>query len=72
MQERLTASHRKPSCLQPVLVGYVVLTALCPIRILEDANGCTRFSLGRAPNFVLLDWVNVGQGKQAVDRLNGF
>ncbi|GLB38859.1 putative PLC-like phosphodiesterase [Lyophyllum shimeji] len=40
--------------------------------ILKHANGCAPFAAGRAPNFVLLDYVNVGQGPAAVDRLNGF
>lgn len=40
--------------------------------ILANANGCAPLSAGRAPNFVLLDFVNLGQGWQAVDQLNGF
>ncbi|KAG6906668.1 hypothetical protein DXG01_012696 [Tephrocybe rancida] len=40
--------------------------------ILAHANRCAPFVGGRAPNFVLLDWVNIGQGHAAVDRLNGF
>lgn len=40
--------------------------------ILANAAGCEPLSAGRAPNFVLLDFVNLGQGKQAVDQLNGF
>ncbi|KAF6751921.1 PLC-like phosphodiesterase [Ephemerocybe angulata] len=40
--------------------------------ILAHANGCAPLSQGRAPNFVLLDFVNVGEGKKTVDRLNGF
>ncbi|KAG5642802.1 hypothetical protein DXG03_002107 [Asterophora parasitica] len=40
--------------------------------IVAHANGCAPFASRRAPNFVLLDWVNVGQGHTAVDRLNGF
>ncbi|KAF4582654.1 hypothetical protein EYR40_002577 [Pleurotus pulmonarius] len=38
--------------------------------IVNHANGCAQFAAGRAPNFVLLDYVNIGQGKQAVDILN--
>ena len=41
-------------------------------RIKANAAGCAQFANGRAPNFVLLDFVNIGQGKQAVDQLNGF
>ncbi|TDL29182.1 PLC-like phosphodiesterase [Rickenella mellea] len=40
--------------------------------ILANAYGCTQFSAGRAPNFVLLDWVDVGQAYHAADILNGF
>ncbi|KAK7448062.1 hypothetical protein VKT23_013818 [Stygiomarasmius scandens] len=40
--------------------------------ILANANGCAPFAGGVAPNFVMLDYVNVGQGKQTVDRLNGL
>ncbi|KAJ3566551.1 hypothetical protein NP233_g6932 [Leucocoprinus birnbaumii] len=36
------------------------------------ANGCAEFTDGRAPNFVLLDYVDVGEGMKAVDKLNGF
>ena len=42
------------------------------LRILAHANGCAAFSLGRAPNFVLADYINVGETMKAVDRLNGF
>ena len=41
-------------------------------RILANAAGCEPLSAGRAPNFVLLDFVNIGEGKQAVDMLNGL
>ncbi|TFK58560.1 hypothetical protein BDN72DRAFT_906630 [Pluteus cervinus] len=40
--------------------------------IIRDANGCAQFVGGLAPNFILLDWVNVGDGMKAVDKLNGF
>ncbi|KAG6889258.1 hypothetical protein C0995_002253 [Termitomyces sp. Mi166 len=40
--------------------------------ILAHANRCAPYAGGRAPNFVLLDYVNVGDGREAVDRLNGF
>ncbi|KAH0582278.1 hypothetical protein H2248_011916 [Termitomyces sp. 'cryptogamus'] len=40
--------------------------------IIAHANGCAGFVNGRAPNFVLLDYVNVGEGPAAVDILNGF
>jgi len=38
--------------------------------ILANANGCAQFADGRAPNFVLLDWVNVGQAIATANLLN--
>lgn len=40
--------------------------------IIADADGCTQFSGGKAPSFVLLDFVNIGEGMKAVNLLNGF
>ena len=40
--------------------------------ILADSNGCSQFSGGKATSFVMLDFVDVGQGMKAVDALNGF
>ena len=40
--------------------------------ILADSNGCSSFSGGKATSFVMLDFVEVGEGLKAVDRLNGF
>ncbi|KAI0717258.1 PLC-like phosphodiesterase [Cerioporus squamosus] len=40
--------------------------------ILANAAGCEGFAAGRAPNFVLLDFVNIGDGAKAVDQLNGL
>ncbi|PPQ64035.1 hypothetical protein CVT24_008848 [Panaeolus cyanescens] len=40
--------------------------------ILAHANGCAPLSQGRAPNFVLLDYIDIGQGKKTVDMLNGL
>ncbi|KAJ7587186.1 PLC-like phosphodiesterase [Mycena floridula] len=40
--------------------------------ILANANGCTSLAGGVAPNFVMLDYVNIGSGMQAVNLLNGF
>lgn len=47
-----------------------LMCMMCSIE--ANAAGCEQFAAGRAPNFVLLDFVNIGQGKQAVDQLNGF
>jgi len=41
-------------------------------RILANSYGCTRLAGGRAPNFVLLDWVNIGEATKAANKLNGF
>lgn len=41
-------------------------------RILQHAAHCSKFVDDRNPNFVLVDYVNVGQGVLAVDKLNGF
>ena len=38
---------------------------------MAEANGCLQFADGRAPNFVLLDWVDEGQAFQAGNMLNG-
>jgi len=40
--------------------------------ILADANGCTQFAAGRAPNFVLLDWIDEGDAFKAGNTLNGL
>jgi hypothetical protein len=40
--------------------------------ILQHAAHCSKFVDDRNPNFVLVDYVNVGQGVLAVDKLNGF
>jgi len=40
--------------------------------ILANAAGCAQFADGRAPNFILLDWVDEGQGIQAGNQLNGL
>jgi len=40
--------------------------------ILKHAGHCSTFVNVQNPNFVLVDYVNVGHGALAVDRLNGF
>ncbi|EEB89085.1 hypothetical protein MPER_12864 [Moniliophthora perniciosa FA553] len=40
--------------------------------IMANAGGCAPLAAGKAPNFVMLDWVNVGEGMKAVNMLNGF
>ncbi|KAI0344768.1 PLC-like phosphodiesterase [Trametopsis cervina] len=40
--------------------------------ITANAAGCEQFAAGRSPNFVLLDYLNLGQGLQAVNQLNGL
>ncbi|KAI0694339.1 PLC-like phosphodiesterase [Cytidiella melzeri] len=41
-------------------------------QILAHARNCAHLAAGRAPNCVLLDFVNLGQGLQAVNMLNGL
>lgn len=40
--------------------------------ILANANGCAPLAGGVAPNFVMLDFVNIGEGAAAVNLLNGL
>jgi len=40
--------------------------------IIEHASHCAPFVNDNNPNFVLLDWINIGQGMRAVNMLNGF
>ncbi|KAK0448364.1 PLC-like phosphodiesterase [Desarmillaria tabescens] len=40
--------------------------------ILANAYGCSGLAGGVAPNFVMLDFVNIGHGLDAVNLLNGF
>ncbi|KAK0228204.1 PLC-like phosphodiesterase [Armillaria fumosa] len=40
--------------------------------ILANAYGCSGLAGGVSPNFVMLDFVNIGHGMDAVDLLNGF
>jgi hypothetical protein len=40
--------------------------------IMSHSANCAPFVENRNPNFVLLDYVNIGQGLEAVNRLNGF
>ncbi|PPQ64034.1 hypothetical protein CVT24_008847 [Panaeolus cyanescens] len=40
--------------------------------ILLHAQHCAPLAENNRPNFVMLDFLNVGQGMDAVDRLNGF
>ncbi|KAG6915695.1 hypothetical protein DXG01_010337 [Tephrocybe rancida] len=38
--------------------------------IIDHANRCSPLGAGRAPSFVLLDFVNIGQGFEAAEELN--
>jgi hypothetical protein len=40
--------------------------------ILANSNGCAPFSGGKATSFVMIDFVDIGKGMEAVDILNGF
>ena len=45
---------------------------LSRISIMKNVGGCQGFAAGRAPNFVLLDFVDKGHGLDAVNQLNGL
>jgi hypothetical protein len=40
--------------------------------IVKHANGCAKFTGNVAPNFVMIDYVHLGEGMKAVNKLNGF
>ncbi|KAG9033543.1 hypothetical protein FS842_003940 [Serendipita sp. 407] len=40
--------------------------------IVKDSEGCAPFSGGKRTNFVMLDFIDLGDGRQAVENLNGF
>ncbi|KAG5635855.1 hypothetical protein H0H81_009863 [Sphagnurus paluster] len=40
--------------------------------IVDHSNRCSLLGAGRAPTFVLLDYVDIGQGFAAADELNGL
>ncbi|KIJ54062.1 hypothetical protein M422DRAFT_25035 [Sphaerobolus stellatus SS14] len=40
--------------------------------ISANAAGCAPLNAGRNPNFVLMDWVDIGAPIAAIDQLNGF
>jgi len=40
-------------------------------QILADANGCVPIGANRNQNFILMDWVNIGDGLAAANSLNG-
>jgi hypothetical protein len=40
--------------------------------IVDNANGCAPLAGNRKPNFVLLDWIDIGEPFRAADTLNGF
>jgi hypothetical protein len=54
----------------PLMHGFGIDLTLC--RILKHSAHCAPFVEDRNPNFVMLDYVNVGQGFAAVNRLNGI
>jgi len=40
--------------------------------IIANVDGCVSLGANRAPNFILLDFVNIGEAFQAADQLNGL
>ena len=54
-------------------LSSVLLICCTLFRILADADGCRPLSGGSFnPSFVLMDFVNLGNGFAAVDKMNGF
>jgi hypothetical protein len=47
------------------------VTSLCG-RIIANANECVPLGSGRYANFIIFDWVNIGEILAAVDQLNGL
>jgi hypothetical protein len=39
---------------------------------MANANGCAPLGGNRFPNFVLLDWVDIGNEFVAANQMNGF
>jgi hypothetical protein len=39
---------------------------------MANVHGCVPLGANRAPNFILLDYVNIGQAFHAADQLNGL
>lgn len=58
------------SCVSHPHSPYTLLTRISSI--LADNNGCKGLAGNVNANFVMLDFVNKGEGLKAVDQLNGF
>jgi len=39
---------------------------------MANANSCVPLAGNRYPNYMLLDFVNIGEGLKAVNQMNGF
>ena len=52
-------------------VTQTFVTSRCG-RIVANANECAPLASGRYPNFILLDYVNIGNALTAVNQLNGL
>lgn len=53
--------------MKPFIDGLIIF-----FRIRAHANHCAPLAGDQLPNFVLVDFVNVGQAMTAVAKLNGF
>jgi hypothetical protein len=68
-----TESHRERTLVQNTAIQPHLADLIFTLRrILANAYGCAPFASGRAPNFVLLDFVNIGDGFKAANILNGL
>jgi hypothetical protein len=67
-----------PSCVEspslPILLGRVTLTFVASLcgRIIANADECVPLGNGRNPNFILMDYVDLGSPLAAVNQLNGL
>ena len=58
----------------PILFGRVTQTFVASLcgRIIANVNECAPLGSGRNPNFLLMDYVDVGSPLAAVNQLNGL
>jgi hypothetical protein len=67
-----------PSCVDspslPILLGRVTLTFVASLcgRIIANVDECVPLGNGRNPNFILMDYVDLGSPLAAVNQLNGL
>jgi hypothetical protein len=65
-----SASSQLSSILVPDYIDASTTNSVASI--IANSNGCAPYSGGKATSFVLLDFVDIGEGMKAVDILNGL